>query len=148
MAGVSSQGTYFTFTGFSAHATSVTVSQGEGSRSGSGSGSGPGSGTQRQRVSAAWLGSNPNLPEPYFEIWQPDPANEGALNSEDGEDGGGPTKDVQISYIGQTMPAVGTKGQLSITGKLNFSFQATVVSSSVTAALDDIVRGEVSFRVK
>lgn len=134
MAGVSSQGTYFTFSGFSAHATEITVSQGDNS--------GSSSSTQRQRVSAAWLGSDPNLAEPFFEIWQPDPAGDGA------EDGDGPTKNVQISYIGQTMPNVGTVGSLSISGKLSFSFQATVVGSSVTAAVGDIVRGEVSFKVK
>lgn len=140
MAGVSSQGTYFNFAGFTAHATSVTVSQGDNS------GSGSGSGTQRQRVSAAWLGSDPNAAEPFYEIWQPDPEGEGRLNQYTGDDG--PAKEVQISYIGQTMPNVGAKGQLVITGKLSFSFNATVSSSSVTAALDDIVRGEVSFRVK
>ena len=131
MAGTSSQGTSFSFAGFSAFATKITVSAGQGQ----------GQSTQRQRVSAACMADNPNGVEPFFYLWKPDPSGSGAEgNSEQ-------TKQVQISYIGQTMPVSGAVGSLAITGKINFIFTATVLSSSVTAAVGDVVRGDVVFSV-
>lgn len=131
MAGVSSQGTSFTFTGLTASATQITVSDGDQNAS-----------QQRQRISAAYLDSDPRLPEPYIEIWQPDPGGSGALSD------GGASKRAQISYIGQTMPSVGATGNLSISGKLSYTFSATVLASSVTASVGEVVRGEVTFAVR
>lgn len=141
MAGVSSQGTYFSFAGSSYTATRITVSEGDGGNSGSSSG---GSSSQRQRVSIATLASDPNGYEPFIPIWLPDPASIG-----DSTPGGAErTKSVEVDYIGQTQPTAGTVGTVSISGRISFSGQATCTGSSLTASVGDIVRGSASFTVK
>lgn len=95
---------------------------------------GSGAGSNRQRISTAYLGSDPNKEEPFLEIWQPR-----------ADEGGGQT--VDVDFISATLPTAGASGTLAITGKISFNNTATtVVSSVVTAAVGDIVRGSASFR--
>lgn len=119
-----SQGTSFSFNSVSYTVTRVTVQRG--SQSGS---------QTRQRISTAHLGSNPDLEEPYLEIWQPR-ADEG---------GGGNT--VEIDFHGSSVPTAGATGTLVISGGLSLSTTATVSGSSVTAAVGDIIKGSASFRI-
>lgn len=118
-----SQGTTVSFTGTTFTATRVSVNRGSGS------------GNNRQRISTAHLGSNPDLEEPYLEIWQPR-----------ADEGGGQT--VDVDFLGSSVPTAGASGTLSISGAMSFSTTVTVVSSVVTAAVGDIVRGSASFRFK
>lgn len=63
--------------------------------------------------------------------------------SETGETG----KEISFDYIGTTQLAGGTTGTYAITGPVALSGNATVVSSSLTLALNDIVRGSATVRV-
>lgn len=56
-------------------------------------------------------------------------------------------REVQIDYIGNAVIADGTSGTLTITGSLSLSKNATVSSSSVTLAVNDVIRGAATFRV-
>lgn len=56
-------------------------------------------------------------------------------------------REVQIDYIGNGVIADGSTGTLAITGGLSLSKAATVSSSSVTLAVNDVVRGTATFRV-
>ena len=56
-------------------------------------------------------------------------------------------REVQIDYIGSAVIADATTGTLSISGGLSLSKVATVSSSSVTLAVNDVVRGSATFRV-
>jgi hypothetical protein len=56
-------------------------------------------------------------------------------------------REVQVDYIGTGVVADGATGTLAITGGLSLSAMATVQSSSVTLAVNDVVRGSVTFRV-
>jgi hypothetical protein len=134
MAGVSSQGTYFSFGGAVYTATSITVNDGF-------SGGGSGGSLQRQRVSAATLASNPNFYEPYIPLWFPDPTGQGG----GGEDR---TKTVDVEFIGQTAPPAGTSGSISVTGRISVSGAATCTGSSIIAQTGDVVRGTASFRLR
>lgn len=144
MAGSSSQGTFFTFQGAPYTVTRVTVSSGSG---------GGGGASERQRVSAAHLGSDPNQVEPFFYLWQPDPAGVGRLSGAAGVTATGTTatsveSQVEIDFIGKSRPTVGAIGPIAITGAVVFSYAgATCMASSVTAALGDIVRGSATFKV-
>jgi hypothetical protein len=135
MAGVSSQGTYFSFAGAAYTATRVTVTQGDG---GTGSGA-----AQRQRVSIATLASDPEWYEPFIPIWLPDPNGEGDDSGDEGK-----TRTVELDFIGQTMPTAGVVGTVAVSGKISFSGQATCTGASLTASVGDIVRGTASFKVK
>jgi len=140
---ISSQGTTFTFAGTPYIVTSISVSFGEGS------GSGSGSGNQRQRVSAAYLDSNPNLPEPYFEIWQPDPTGGGRLDSGGGTAGTSVSSTVEIEFLGTSAPTYDSVGTLVIAGPVSMTFSnATCKSSTIRLAVGDVVRGSASFNVK
>jgi hypothetical protein len=147
---ISSQGTTFTFGGAAFTVTSISVNYG-GSASGGGdaSGGGSGSGNQRQRVSAAYLDSDPEKAEPFFEIWQPDPTGEGRLSPDgSGTAGTSVQHSVQIEFIGTSVPAYKASGALSIAGPLSLSFsKATCDSSSIRLAVGDFVRGSASFTV-
>jgi hypothetical protein len=140
---ISSQGTTFTFAGTPYTVTSISVSFGEGS------GSGSGSGNQRQRVSAAYLDSDPNQAEPYFEIWQPDPAGGGRLTSGGGTAGTSVSSTVEIEFLGISAPAYDSVGTLVIAGPVSMTFSnATCKSSTIRLAVGDVVRGSASFNVK
>jgi hypothetical protein len=144
MAGVSSQGTLFTFSGSPYTVTRVTVSSGS---------SGGGGTNERNRVSAAHLGSDPDAVEPFFYLWQPDPAGKGALAGVSGTTATGTTATVvqsrvEIDFIGASRPVVGSVGPVTISGAVNLSFSgATCMASSVTASMGDIVRGSATFTV-
>lgn len=120
---VLSQGTSFTFNFTPYTVTRVTVQRGGSANS------------NRQRVSTAHLGSDPDKEEPYLEIWQPN-----------ANDGGGNT--VDIDFLGGSMPTINATGTLTISGGLSFSWTAaTCASSSVTAAVGDIIKGSASFKI-
>lgn len=56
-------------------------------------------------------------------------------------------REVQIDYIGSSVIADGATGTLVIAGGLTLSAAATVASSSVTLAVNDVIRGSATFRV-
>lgn len=56
-------------------------------------------------------------------------------------------KTLTIDYIGSGILAGGTTGTLAISGGLSISAVATVQSSSITLAVNDVVRGTVEFRI-
>ena len=136
---ISSQGTTFTFAGSRYTVTSIAVNYGGGG----------GGDNQRQRVSAAYLGSDPSLPEPFLEIWQPDPAGAGRITAGGGTATASLTHFVEIEFIGTTPPAYLAQGSLQIAGPLSLTFnEATCQSSSVRASVGDFIRGSASFSVR
>lgn len=56
-------------------------------------------------------------------------------------------REVQLDYIGTGGIADGSTGTLVIAGGLTLSKVATVSSSSQTLAVNDVIRGSVTFRV-
>lgn len=56
-------------------------------------------------------------------------------------------REVTIEYIGDTPIEDGTEGALVITGGLTLSANARVTQSSVTLAVNEIIRGNATFRV-
>lgn len=56
-------------------------------------------------------------------------------------------KSVSIEFIGTGALAGGSSGTLSISGGLSLSGVATVASSSITLAVNDVIRGSAEFRV-
>lgn len=56
-------------------------------------------------------------------------------------------KEVSFDYIGTTQLTGGTTGTLTIAGGVSLSGAATVVSSSVTLAVNDVIRGSATVRV-
>ena len=56
-------------------------------------------------------------------------------------------REVSIDYIGSGVIADGATGTLVIAGGLSLSAAATVSSSSVTLAVNDVIRGSATFRV-
>lgn len=147
---ISSQGTSISFAGVSYQVTSIAVNYGGSSSGASGAGGGAGGGSnQRQRVSAAYLNSDPNAAEPFFEIWQPDPAGSGRLSPDgSGTAGTSVQNTVQIEFIGTSAPTYKAIGSLVITGPVNLSFSsATCESSSIRLAVGEVVRGSASFTV-
>ena len=56
-------------------------------------------------------------------------------------------REVSIEYLGTSPITDGSTGTLAITGGLTLSAAATVASSSVTLATNDVTRGQASFRV-
>lgn len=65
------------------------------------------------------------------------------IGSATGETG----KELSFDYIGNTQLAGGTTGSYAITGGISLSGNATVVSSSVTLAVNDVVRGSATVRI-
>lgn len=62
--------------------------------------------------------------------------------------GGGDTgKEVQIDFIGSGVVTAGTSGTLTISGPFALSGVATCTSSSVTVALNDVIKGSATFRI-
>lgn len=64
-----------------------------------------------------------------------------------GTTGGDTGKEVSIDYIGSAAIVGGTTGTLSITGGLTVSGNATCSSSSVTLAVNDVIKGSATFRL-
>ena len=56
-------------------------------------------------------------------------------------------KPISIDYIGSGILAGGSSGTLAISGGLSISAAATVQSSSITLAVNDVIRGTAEFRV-
>lgn len=56
-------------------------------------------------------------------------------------------KTISIDYIGTGILSGGGTGTLTISGGLSISATATVQSSSVTLAVNDVVRGTAEFRI-
>lgn len=57
-------------------------------------------------------------------------------------------KEVSIDYIGAASIAGGASGSLSISGGISVTGTATCVSSAVTLAMNEVIRGTASFRVE
>ena len=56
-------------------------------------------------------------------------------------------REVSIEYLGTAPITDGSTGTLAITGGLSLSAAATVQSSSVTLAVNDVIKGQATFRV-
>jgi len=56
-------------------------------------------------------------------------------------------REVSIEYLGTTPITDGSTGTLAISGGLSLSAAATVQSSSVTLAVNDVIKGQATFRV-
>jgi hypothetical protein len=56
-------------------------------------------------------------------------------------------REVSIEYLGSSPITDGTSGTLVIAGGLGLSAAATVSSSSVTLTVNDVTRGQATFRV-
>jgi hypothetical protein len=56
-------------------------------------------------------------------------------------------KEVSFDYIGTSQLIGGTTGTLTISGGVSISGAATIVSSSVTLAVNDVIRGSATVRV-
>lgn len=56
-------------------------------------------------------------------------------------------KEVSFDYIGTTQLVGGRTGTFTLTGGSSISGAATVVSSTLTLAVNDVVRGSVTLRV-
>ena len=65
------------------------------------------------------------------------------IGSATGETG----KEVSFDYIGTTQLAGGSTGSYSLGGAVSLSGNATIVSSSLTLAVNDVVRGSATVRV-
>jgi len=65
------------------------------------------------------------------------------IGSATGETG----KEVSFDYIGTSQLAGGSTGSYSLGGPLTLSGNATIVSSSLTLAVNDVVRGSATVRV-
>ena len=64
-----------------------------------------------------------------------------------GATGGETGKEIQIDYIGTNAITGGTTGSYSISGGLTLSGNATCLSSSITLSLNEVIRGNASFRI-
>jgi len=64
-----------------------------------------------------------------------------------GASGGETGKEISIDYIGSVSIAGGTSNSYAVTGGLSLSGNATCLSSSVTLALNDVIRGNATFRL-
>ena len=65
------------------------------------------------------------------------------IGSASGETG----KELSFDYIGNSTLAGGTTGTYAIAGGVSLSGNCTVVSSSVTLAVNDVVRGSATVRI-
>jgi len=65
------------------------------------------------------------------------------IGSATGETG----KEVSFDYIGTSQLAGGTTGTYALGGGVSLSGNATIVSSSLTLAVNDVVRGSATVRV-
>ena len=64
-----------------------------------------------------------------------------------GSTGGETGKEGSFDYVGTTQLIGGTTGTLTITGGTSINGAATVVSSSLTLAVNDVIRGSATIRV-
>lgn len=85
------------------------------------------------RVTVSHLGDNPEEEEPYELTWAAPSDNAGPKN-------------VQVDYMGAPLSPGGTT-TISITGPIAYSSTATVISSSVTAQVGDVIRSSATLRL-
>jgi hypothetical protein len=64
-----------------------------------------------------------------------------------GATGGETGKEVTIDYIGSNAIVGGTSGAYTISGGLSLSGNATCISSSITLAMNEVIRGNATFRL-
>jgi len=64
-----------------------------------------------------------------------------------GSTGTDTVREVSIDYIGTNSIAGGTTGTLTIAGGLTITSAATCSSSTITLALNDVIKGSASFRL-
>lgn len=117
-------GTSLTFPGFTGSITGITYSQTETA------------GGTADVIDISHLG----LTTGSFVLSQARPLKGAAGSSETG-------KTVSVEFIGTGILAGGTTGTLAITGGISLTGVATVASSSLTLAVNDVVRGSAEFRV-
>lgn len=66
-----------------------------------------------------------------------------------GSAGGGDSgKEVQIDFIGTQALEEDQKGLLTIVGGINLTTQGKVTSSSITLAVNDVIRGSITFSIE
>lgn len=117
-----SQGTSFTFSGTAYTITRVSVNL-------------QWTGNNRPKISTAHLGSNINAEEPFVYGFVP--------YSDDS------ASTVEVDFLGGSGIQIGTTGNIVISGGAAGTYNnATCVSSSVTAAVGDLVRGSATFRIQ
>jgi hypothetical protein len=56
-------------------------------------------------------------------------------------------KEITIDFIGSSAPAVGTEGTLDISGGISVSENSRCTASTITLAVNDVIRGSATFRV-
>jgi len=117
-------GTSLTFPGFTGSITGITYSQTETA------------GGTADVIDISHLGQTTGS----FVLSQARPLKGAAGSSETG-------KTVSVEFIGTGILAGGTTGTLAITGGISLTGVATVASSSLTLAVNDVVRGSAEFRV-
>lgn len=117
-------GTSLTFPGFTGSITGITYSQTETA------------GGTADVIDISHLGQTTGS----FVLSQARPLKGAAGSSETG-------KTVSVEFIGTGILAGGTTGTLAITGGISLTGVATVASSSLTLAVNDVVRGNAEFRV-
>ena len=64
-----------------------------------------------------------------------------------GSTGGDTGKEVSMDYIGTTNIVGGTTGTLTIAGGIGYSGVATCSSSSLTATVNEVIRGTATFKL-
>lgn len=117
-----SQGTSFTFAGSPYTVTRVAVNK-------------QWDANNRQKISTSHLGSSIDAEEPFVLGFVPRADESGST--------------VDIDFLGGSQPSPGASGTLTVSGAASFSTTAaTCLSSTVTAAVGDLVRGSASFRIK
>jgi len=117
-------GTTLTFPGFTGSVTSITYSQSESA------------GGSADVIDVSHLGQTTGSSV----LSQARPLKGAAGSADTG-------KTVSVEYIGTGILAGGTTGTLSITGGVTLTGSATVSSSSITLAVNDVIRGSAEFRV-
>jgi hypothetical protein len=56
-------------------------------------------------------------------------------------------KELSFDYIGNTQLAGGTTGSYALAGGVSLSGDCTVISSSITLAVNDVIRGSATVRI-
>lgn len=119
-----SSGTSVTFPGFTGSVTSITYSQSETA------------GGSADVIDISHLG----LTTGASVLSQARPLKGAAGSSDTG-------KTISIEYIGTGILSGGATGTLSISGGVTVGGAATVASSSITLAVNDVIRGSAEFRL-
>ena len=65
-----------------------------------------------------------------------------------GQSNGETGREIQVDYVGDEVFEDDTEGTLTLGGGLNWTGSAKVTSSSLTLAVNDVIRGSVTFRIE